>query len=381
MSDHGAALREGAAWARDWLLGKAVPLWCDIGWDRATGGWVDAIDQSFRPLDQRRRARVQGRQAFVFDQVGRLFGWDGPWQDASRAGADYLLQAYRRDDGLYRTAVNADGSVADDSVDLYDQAFALLGFASAERAVGGYAGHAMALMEVLDATLYAGNGTGYCEAGPDGHGQRRSNPHMHLLEALLEWIEIGADPLYRTRAEEIALLAVMRMIDPATGAIGEYFTADWRFCDDASGSLREPGHQFEWSYLLSRADAILGGDRSDHADRLYAFGSRHGIDPGRGVAIFSLNATGRPVDRDARLWAQTEWLRAAITRGDEGGAIAALAAFRAYLEDSRPGLYFDRMKLDGRIVDAPAPASSLYHILTALIPLIHEYGGGNTIAA
>jgi mannose-6-phosphate isomerase len=36
-----------------------------------------------------------------------------------------------------------------------------------------------------------------------------------------------------------------------------------------------------------------------------------------------------------------------------------------YLRTDRPGLFHDRMTADGAFIDEPAPASSLYHLMTA----------------
>ena len=76
-----------------------------------------------------------------------------------------------------------------------------------------------------------------------------SNSHMHLLEASLVWLELDEDPRWRTLAEEIIELAMTRLIDARTGALPEFFTADWRPQPDW---VIEPGHQFEWAWLLLR---------------------------------------------------------------------------------------------------------------------------------
>ena len=84
-------------------------------------------------------------------------------------------------------------------------------------------------------------------------------------------------------------------------------------------------------------------------------------------------------DRVARLWPQTEWLKAALVQyqrtGNAADVEAAYAALRAYLDKPAEGLWRDRMLEDGSLIDEPAPASSLYHIALALAELIRVAQG------
>lgn len=79
----------------------------------------------------------------------------------------------------------------------------------------------------------------------------------------------------------------------------------------------------------------------------------------------------------ARLWPQTERLKAALarfrrTRGPEerADAVAAYAGLSQYLETPAPGAWRDKLQTDGSWIDEPAPGSSLYHITCALAELI-----------
>ncbi|HST92704.1 MAG TPA: AGE family epimerase/isomerase, partial [Brevundimonas sp.] len=106
--------------------------------------------------------------------------------------------------------------------------------------------------------------------------------------------------------------------------------------------------------------------------RLYQAGLR-GVDGPRGVAIDALNDDLSVRSDQARLWPQTERLKAALilaeqAEGAERAALLddarkALAGLQRYLDPS--GLWRDRMLADGTFVDEPSPASSLYHIAVA----------------
>jgi mannose-6-phosphate isomerase len=50
-------------------------------------------------------------------------------------------------------------------------------------------------------------------------------------------------------------------------------------------------------------------------------------------------------------------------------AHAAAASFVPYLRTAVPGLWFDLQRPDGRFIDSPAPASTFYHLVEAIVTL------------
>jgi len=92
--------------------------------------------------------------------------------------------------------------------------------------------------------------------------------------------------------------------------------------------------------------------------------------------MFALDGRLEPVDRGARLWAQTERLRAVATAasltGDDGlwaAALEACGALEAFLATPTPGLWRDWMDEAGVFREEPAPATSFYHIVGAIAEL------------
>jgi len=359
-----------------WLTTSALPIWWTHGADRAGGGFFELLSQDGDPVAVDRRARVQARQAYSYAVGGRL-GWDGPWLEAMTHGLDYFLSRYKLSSGLFRTRVHADGSAADDAVWLYDQAFALLAMAEAWKAIPSrraeLAASAHAVIDALaPRRLPAG---GFSEA--DLAHPCQSNPHMHLLEAALAWSEIDADPVWPWLVDEIVGLALTRFID-ANGALHEFFAADWSLEPGVDGRIVEPGHQFEWAWLLERWARLR--DRPDAraaARRLFEIGRTHGVDRARGVAFDQLLDDFSIHQPKARLWPQTERIKAAVilagsadTPEDKAAylteAVAAIAGLKLYLATPTPGLWRDKMQPDGAFVEEPAPASSFYHIVCAI---------------
>jgi mannose-6-phosphate isomerase len=359
-----------------WMTTAALPLWAAEGVDPATGAFQEALDQSARPTASPRRARVQARQIYVYCLAGEM-GWRGPWRDIARRGLAAFRAHYRREDGLYRTLVAPDGAPLDDTAMVYDQAFVLFALAAAAKAMPDMAGQlrreAAGLLRALK-TLRGHAAGGFAESvGPTPF---QSNPHMHLLEAALAWREIAPADGWDELADSLVGLCLERFIDPRTGALHEFFDADWRLAEGEPGRVVEPGHQFEWAWLLERWARIRGcGRSSSAAHRLFDVGSR-GVDPVRRVAVNLLEDDLNVRDGSARLWPQTEWLKASnILLGSSAGRLrdryaeqveAATHAVRKYIDTPVPGLWRDRLLASGEWVEEPAPASSFYHIACAI---------------
>ena len=351
-----------------WLMTAALPAWWALGADLDQGGFHEALDFRARPVGGPRRARVQARQIYCFAAAGEL-GWAGPWRTAVEHGLTRLLGAYRREDGLFRTLVASDGGALDETATLYDQAFALFALAWAAKVLperaSGLEATARLVVEALRA--HRAGRRGFTEVvGPTPY---QSNPHMHLFEAALAWEAVSRDPTWAALADEIAALALSALIDPATGALGEHFDAAWRPAEGAAGRLVEPGHQFEWAWLLQRWGAARGDDAAlAAARRLYGVGLR-GVDRARGVAVDALSDDVGVTETSARLWPQTEWLKASLILDHAEEAVAAARGLQLYLDAAPPGLWRDRLGPDGRFVEEPSPASSLYHIVCAAAEL------------
>jgi len=362
----------------DWLALHALPTWAAAGQTQG-GVFREALTLDGQPVIRPRRGRVQTRQAYVYAQAG-LLGWQGPWREAASRGLDVLRRDFARPDGLCRTLVSEDGAPLDETVMVYDQAFALLALATAKRAGLTDPSHeawAVAIREGLLARPSPHGGVP--ESGDQPY---QANAHMHLLEACLAWESAGGDAGWARLSDQIVDLALTHFIDAEGGFLREFFTADWSPAPGTDGRLVEPGHQFEWVWLLTlygrarRSPAAL-----DAARRLYDVGLT-GVSATSGLVMDALEEDGSVRRSGSRLWPQTEWLKAALilAKDDEAGfearetrlreARQALGGLFRYLTPE--GLWrdqYDGASADKGFVDEPAPASSLYHIMVAFLQL------------
>ena len=357
---------------RTWLTRDALPLWWDTGADRSEGGFFDTLDLHGRAMAGPRRARVQARQIVCY-ALAAARGWTPHGPEAMRHGWAQISGRHRRADGLFGAL---GGTEAESRVDLYDQAFVLLALAylhhadepgaraEAERLIGRLAPHPAGGFHGLAGAPLA------------------SNPTMHLFEAVLAWMDLEGEGPWSAIAAGLARLAMQRLIDPQTGALGEVFEADWRRPGDATRQRVEPGHQFEWAWLLMRWHGHAADPEAlAAARRLIEMAERTGVDADRGVAINALDGALRPVDRAARLWPQTERLKATLLASRLGAtpplwdkADQTARALLRYLDTPRPGLWRDRMAPDGSFDADPVKASSFYHIVGAIVELDETLG-------
>ncbi|WP_427790992.1 AGE family epimerase/isomerase [Brevundimonas diminuta] len=359
------ALEAGGRRFADWLRQSALPLWSTLGQDE-DGRFAEALSLDGHVMKVARRARVQARQIWSYAEAGRL-GWGGPWRRAVRLGAECLQAEYLRPDGLCRTLLTADGAPLDDTAMLYDQAFVLLALQSARGLAPDVEAPALRIRESLQAARLPQGGW-----REEGEQPYQANAHMHLLEACLAWEEGGGDAGWGVMADEVVRMAHTRFIDAEGGFLREFFDEAWAPASSEDGRLVEPGHQFEWAWLLAR-HARLRDDAGlmVHARRLYEFGVK-GVTDSR-LALDAINVDGRPRGERARLWPQTEWMKAALILAESARdgerrrylADAADAQRALWLYLTPNGAWRDKRLGRKGFINEAAPASSFYHIVGA----------------
>lgn len=370
----GAISPELSQAVRSWLFETCLPCWADAAWDKKRGGFVEALDLDGRPLDKlERRGRVAPRQIFAFAKASVL-GWaDLRAERLILDGLDWLDTRARGPSGAWATLLSADGDTLDGTATLYDHAFVALAGAWAYRATGEIRAREMAeeALEIVAERMADLEHGGYFD--DERRAQpRRSNPHMHLLEASLALYQATSDP----RALDVALSVVelfeTRFFDTRTGCLTEYFTSGWRRADGAAGILSEPGHCYEWAVLLGFFEEAQGRDLISWRRRLIGFADRWGRNP-EGFAFDAVSTSGEVLKPTRRLWPQLEMFRARLFHPETaapGEAERLLVRIQqTYLSAGPAGGWMDAYGADGTPAASAVPASMLYHILTGLSPL------------
>ncbi|RBH57879.1 MULTISPECIES: AGE family epimerase/isomerase [Pseudomonas] len=349
-----------------------VPLWQGPGWNAEMALPYEALDADHRPLPaQRYRAMACARQLYLFSS---LIG-DAAFPAASeRASALFRsLQRHFHDAeyGGWFYSVDPHGKPLDTSKDLYTHAFIL--FACAHY----WAKVREPLVEsVLNAALEViavrfANGDGLYEASLDrdwsplGSGPLQ-NPLMHLAEAFLATLSVREDAT--TQGALLALATGMQqrfidrhhgvMLEKPLGAVDNWF---------------EPGHQFEWLFLLESSPLLRGTALHGSLERAFAFAEQSGVDPQSGAVSGMLGIDGSLRDGTQRIWAQAEYLRALTLRVDNSARLQhQLAALQQHF--LHPGGWHECLDAKGEVSRKDMPSTTPYHLATCLSGLAEYFG-------
>jgi mannose/cellobiose epimerase-like protein (N-acyl-D-glucosamine 2-epimerase family) len=359
----------GYARFRTWMRDAALPLWSSVGCDPDGLGFEEQLSLSGEREDVGyKRVRVQARQIYVFSHA-HLLGWKGGLDAASR-GYDLLSGAAARD-GAWPRRLDRRGAVLDDTADLYDIAFVLFALAWFSRASGAREplARAHATLDWLERHMASPLG-GFFNTLPRQDEPRQQNPHMHLLEAALALYETSGEARFRELADRLIALFKGAFLDGKTSTLGEFFAEDWSAAPGARGDHIEPGHHYEWVWLLGRYEKAAEVDLSGESGVLYAFANAHGVDPRNGLAVDVVNRRGETLEASTRLWPQTEAIKAHIaqTRGEaQGQATGPIVArlFDRFLAPAPAGGWYDHFDARGACRSRSIPASSLYHLFMA----------------
>ena len=364
---------------RSWLLDDALPFWAENGIDRQNGGFVERLNLCGEPQDPGfKRVRVIGRQIYVFSQAD-LLGFELGVEHA-RHGYEFLVSKawLGKDKGWART-VSTEGTVLDATADLYDNAFALYALGWYFRVSNDAAAldYALATVDFLDQHMRHPLG-GFCHAKP-ASGWRQQNPHMHMLEATLACFEASRHPRFAEIAHELIELFRGRIFDWTTDTLPEFFEENFDKAVGPDGRITEPGHQFEWVWILQKANRLLGVDVNDMAQALFGSANRYGVCAVSGATFNQVRDDGVLLDGGSRTWPNTERIKAAIAAAELWGtdpypAITAATEllFSRHLHAEPRGAWIDAFDAEWESNVEFIPASTLYHIVLAFAEILRH---------
>ena len=360
---------------RHWLTAYALPLWATTGIDTACGGFVERLTWSGTPdVAATKRIRVQARQIYVFSHAS-LLGLHPDGAAIASRGYDFLMRHACPDGvvGGFVHALDRQGKIVDPRRNSYDHAFLLLAFSWFYRATrrDDVLAAIYGVLAAIDARLALADGSGVAvddALGPD----RLQNPHMHLLEAMLAAAEATGRQQFLDRADQLEVLFRTRMFDAEWGILREFYDAGWRPAAGERGRIVEPGHHYEWVWLLKRHADAHCRPLSEEAWRLADFIDRHGRPASDVLLCDELWDDGSVKSAAIRTWPQTEALKGEVALAEARGiplpprAEAIVdALFDRFLDRPIAGGWTDRIGADGAALVDTIPASSLYHLFLA----------------
>ncbi|KRA57670.1 hypothetical protein ASD89_07710 [Caulobacter sp. Root656] len=359
------------------MFDVALPFWGEFGVDRRDGGYVEQLN--FEGRDNGvdfKRTRVTCRQIYVFSHAA-LLGW-APGRALADHGIAFLKKAWLGPDAGWARLVDRKGGVLDVTPDLYDLAFALFALGWHIKASGDAESVRLAreTLQFIERHMRPEQGRGFLHEKPP-KGWRLQNPHMHLMEAALVCLEATGDASYAALANELEGLFRERLFDGEQKTLSEYFDDDWSKAPGDQGRIIEPGHQFEWAWILANLERLTGSKTGDLVRDLTDFAENHGVDPATGITFNQVRDDGAPLDLGSRTWPNTERLKGHIARfeqfgEDPTGALASSSRvlLNRYLGAKAPGLWLDHFDANGAGKVDHVPASTLYHVFLAFAEVL-----------
>jgi mannose-6-phosphate isomerase len=269
--------------------------------DAEHGGWFYSVDAQGAPLDQRKDLYTH---AFILFACAHY--WDKVREplveSVLNASLEVIAQRFATDDGLYEATLDLD--------------WASLG------------------------------------SGP------LQNPLMHLAEAFLATLSVREDLDVQHALIELCTAMHARFIDPQHGVLME----------KPLGSVDnwfEPGHQFEWYFLLESSALLRTSTLHADLERAFAFTEQLGVDQQTGAvrAMLDLEPDGGVRDATQRIWAQAEYLRALTLRPDsEADVMRQLQALQQH--SLHAGGWFECRDEHGEVSRRDMPSTTPYHLAT-----------------
>ncbi|MEP1449004.1 MAG: AGE family epimerase/isomerase [Paraglaciecola sp.] len=359
-----------------WLQNHALPLWTQKGLDHQGAAYERLLANGEADLNCDRRVRVQARQMFVFAAAQK-----NHWINDGIllvAGLDSYVHNYAKthNSAIFAHILDKDNQVINQSHDLYDVAFFLLAYAWRYHVFNDLKAldYANKLLQQIDTDL-KGQAGGWQE-GSYSHQYRRQNPHMHLFEAFLTLYSVTKDAKWLAKAGEIFSLFESTFFDNKQQVLLEFFNHDWSYTDDPKGQIIEPGHMFEWVWLLRQYSLLTGTPVDNYCHILYHKGLDYGLDNSCNLIFDQVGLNGTKIRQTKRCWPMTEWLKAALTQAtftkqsdthqyakDAQTALSSLT--RHFLIATPSGSYIDQYGEGNQVISDLAPSSTLYHLTMA----------------
>ncbi len=357
-----------------WMRDKALPLWSKVGLDGVHGGAVESLQLNAQASAGApfKRARVACRQLYVFSHA-QILGWPGAAEAADQI-FDHLVSRFWQGPGQgWARRLTPAGDILDPTPDLYDYAFALFALAWRFKATG--AAEALSLahqtLDIVETRFAHPGGEGFHNEIPPTL-PRQQNPHMHMTEAALALCEATGEPRFAALADQLAHLFMARLARFPEGVLPEFFDDSWGRAPGDEGRWVEPGHQFEWAWILAQHQKLRGADQTAAITALVARAERYGVDPQTQITFNRVRDDGLVLDQGTRVWPNTErikgWLGLyEVTGTDPKPAVAGSAKLllTRMLSDAPDGAWIDAYDAGLCPVVSTVPASTLYHLFLA----------------
>ena len=358
-----------------------IPHWVTYGLtDQGYSYESLTLDWQPNPVG-RIRLLTQCRQLYTLShatQLGYISGYDSHIESLF----DFILKHYWIDE-RWIFSLDDDLTPLDRKSDAYALAFVLLAFSHYYQLTKNRRALTFIAQthQFLRDNMRHPAGGFYEEYPLDPQQMRRQNPHMHLLEGYVAAYKVTQDPAYLAPVIELCQLAHEHFIDADSGTLREFFSGDFSL-DADMGHLVEPGHHFEWVWLLHQTYELTGREQDLRlAKQLWDSANQHGLAANGGIINSFDGNTGTPVDAEKRIWPITEYLKACCVMtqpvADQQQRLQQALDFMAkhyFLDNGRWVEYLDDKNISK---DYPLPGTTSYHIFLGVAEVLKWQNSSN----
>lgn len=369
-------LAHSIGWFNKHVSGVILPFWVSEGFLAKSGLFCERMNQRGEPIqDVPLRAMVQARQVYVYSDAERTGAMKGAGERALEA-IDTLLTRYADGADLSRGlafSVSSSGEIISPVRDTNTHAFILFALASCYQLTKDrkFVAAIDAITRFIEERLVDEGGGGLFISETETSGAKLQNPMMHMLEAYLALHEALPDRGFLDRASRIVCLFRERLFQPEIGVLFEKYHQDWSIERTDPLPPFEPGHQFEWDWLLRWYDSLSGTNHEVFADEIWDSACNRGL-TAEWLCLDEVAVDPALSKHTHRVWPHTEGVKAAVCRWEGGDLKAAdvLIGLLGALDSCFLGQPFaagwiERVTAERIPIADMVPASTLYHVYSA----------------
>ena len=358
-----------------------LPSWKKMFFD-LQGGFHERLSINFTVVaNLPRRLHAMSRLLFIFSQGKDLKTATHAWNFLRKfkAAPNSLTQNLAHCGYLFK--IKPDGTPEDYNRDLYGHAFVLLALASYFQLTQ----NEEILIEIGQLDQFCQNfffdGQNYTSNLDPSliqtNVQLLQNPQMHLFEAYLLLFEVLQKEIFLSRCQtilEIFKKNFFLKIAANQSAVVEF----------AEPAIIEPGHCYEWAWLLYRYDK-LNQSTANHnlCLSLIEFADTYGIERAKTDGSFlgiydQVTISGAVIKNSKRIWPLTEAIKAKIiqtqiihnkSEKNLNSEIIELCCFLKQHYLRQQGSWIEHLNQDLTALNTDLPATTPYHIFMAITEL------------
>ncbi|MDO4982298.1 MAG: AGE family epimerase/isomerase [Eubacteriales bacterium] len=380
--------------ARQWIqdeLKRCVDFWLKNGMDSVNGGVYTCLDREGKIYSTDKSVWMQGRCAWVFAYLCRVYGKKDEWMAASKSCLDFM-EAYciNREAGnrMYFT-VTADGKPLRQRRYCFSEAF----YAIANAEYYGLTGEKVYLERARSAyNLYWNVNHGMPDPVgmppktiPETRTGRAFGTPMIILNVI--GVLLRVDEANKAEYEERSAQCVEEIfkyhVHPELKCVLENVAPDGTArLDFTEGRIVNPGHDIEgvW-FLLEQAQRTGDSSLVPKAEQIFNWAIEAGWDKEYGGLLYFVDCLGRPpeaYEHDMKLWwPHDEILISSLMLYRDTGKEEYLDWFfktldytKTYFSDPEYGEWYGYLRRDGKPTQPPCKGSTFkgpFHLPRMLI--------------